>query len=85
MAKRKRRTFPHPESKAEGVLEALRSESSQAELYRRHHLIEYQLSKRKQLFLKGHFILSTYEVIHEARDRIGHFITQVYNKKCPRR
>ena len=37
MAKRKRRTFT-PEFKAEVVLEALRGESSQAELCRRHNL-----------------------------------------------
>ena len=27
--------------------------------------------------------LNAYEDIHEARARIGHFITQVYNQKCP--
>ena len=37
MAKRKRRNFT-PEFKAEVVLEALRGESSQAELCRRHNL-----------------------------------------------
>ena len=47
MAKRKRRTFT-PEFKAEVVLEALRGESSQAELCRRHNLSEDQLSKWKQ-------------------------------------
>ena len=49
MAKRKRRTFT-PEFKAEVVLEALRGESSQAELCRRHNLSEDQLSKWKHRF-----------------------------------
>ena len=47
MAKRKRRTFT-PEFKAEVVLEALRGESPQVELRRRHNLSEDQLSKWKQ-------------------------------------
>ena len=47
MAKRKRRSFT-PEFKAEVVLEALRGESSQAELCRRHNLSEDQISKWKQ-------------------------------------
>ena len=45
--KRKRRTFT-PEFKAEVVLEALRGDSSQAELCRRYNLSEDQLSKWKQ-------------------------------------
>ena len=45
MAKRTRYT---PEFKAEVVLEALSSESSQAELCRRYNLSEQQLSKWKQ-------------------------------------
>ena len=45
MAKRRRFT---PEFKAEVVLEALRGESSQAELCRRHNLSQDQLSKWKQ-------------------------------------
>ena len=45
MAKRKRRNFT-PEFKAKVVLEALRGESSQAELCRRYNLSEDQLSKR---------------------------------------
>ena len=50
MAKRKQRNFT-PEFKAKVVLEALRGESSQAELCRRHNLSEEQLSKWKgQLF-----------------------------------
>ena len=47
MAKRKRRNFT-PEFKAEVVLEALRGESSQAELCRQHNLSDEQLSKWKQ-------------------------------------
>ena len=43
----KRRNFT-PEFKAEVVLEALRGETSQAELCRRHNLSEQQLSKWKQ-------------------------------------
>ena len=52
MAKRKRRTFT-PEFKTEVVLEALRGESSQAELCRRHNLSEDQVSKWKQQFLEN--------------------------------
>ena len=51
MAKRKRRSFT-AEFKGEVVLEALRGESSQAELCRKlHNLSEDQLSKWKQQFL----------------------------------
>ena len=49
MAKRKRRTFT-PEFKSEVVLEALRGESSQAELCQRHNISEEQLSEWKQQF-----------------------------------
>ena len=52
MAKRKRRTFT-PEFKAKVVLEALRGESSQAELCRRHNLSEDQVSTWKQQFLEN--------------------------------
>ena len=52
MAKRKRRTFT-AEFKTEVVLEALRGESSQAELCRRHNLSEDQVSKWKQQFLEN--------------------------------
>ncbi len=52
MAKRKRRTFTAA-FKTEVVLEALRGESSQAELCRRHNLSEDQLSKWKQQFLEN--------------------------------
>ena len=51
MAKRKRRNFTL-EFKAEVVLEALRGETSQAELCRRHNLSEDQLSKWSSSFLK---------------------------------
>ena len=52
MAKRKRRTFT-PEFKTEVVLEALRGESSQAELCRRHNLSEDQVSTWKRQFLEN--------------------------------
>ena len=52
MAKRKRRTFS-PEFKAEVVLEALRGESSEAELCQRYNLSEEQLSKWKQQLLEN--------------------------------
>ena len=52
MAKRKQRNFT-PEFKAKVVLEALRGESSQAELCRRHNLSEDQLSKWKQQFVEN--------------------------------
>ena len=52
MAKRERRTFI-PELKTEVVLEALRGESSQAELYRCHSLSEEQLSIWKRQLLKN--------------------------------
>ena len=52
MAKRKRRTFT-PEFKTEVVLEALRGETSQAEVCRRHNISEDQLSKWKQQFLEN--------------------------------
>jgi len=49
MAKRRRFT---PEFKAEVVLEALRGETSQAEVCRRHNLSQDQLSKWKQQVLR---------------------------------
>ena len=52
MAKRKRRNFT-PEFKAKVVLEALRGESSQAELCQRHNLSEEQLSEWKQQFVEN--------------------------------
>ena len=48
----KRRNFT-PEFKAEVVLEALRGETSQAELCRRHNLSEQQLSKWKQQVIEN--------------------------------
>ena len=52
MAKRKRRTFT-AEFKAKVVLEALRGETSQAELCRRYNLSEDQVSEWKQQFLEN--------------------------------
>ena len=52
MPKRKRRNFT-PEFKAEVVLEALRGETSQAELCRRHNISKDQLSKWKQQLLEN--------------------------------
>ena len=52
MAKRKRRNFT-PEFKAEVVLEALRGESSQAEVCRRYNLSDEQLSKWKRQLLEN--------------------------------
>ena len=52
MAKRKRRNFT-PEFKAEVVLEALRGETSQAELCRRYNLSEEQLSTWKRELLEN--------------------------------
>ena len=52
MAKRKRRNFT-PEFKAEVVLETLSSESSQAEVCRRHNLSDEQLSKWKRQLLEN--------------------------------
>ena len=52
MAKRKRRRFT-PEFKAKVVLEALRGESSQAELCQRHNISEEQLSEWKQQFVEN--------------------------------
>ena len=52
MTKRKRETFT-PEFKAKVVLEALRSEGSQADLCRRHNLSEDQLSTWKQQLLEN--------------------------------
>ena len=52
MAKRKRRKFT-PEFKAKVVLEALRGESSQAEVCRRHNLSKEQVSEWKQQFVEN--------------------------------
>ncbi|MCY4567720.1 MAG: transposase [Candidatus Poribacteria bacterium] len=73
MAKRKRRTFT-PEFKGKVVLEALRGETSQAELCRRHNLSEDQLSKWKQQVIENVDALftSTDKHTHEAAERIAH-------------
>ena len=73
MAKRKRRTFT-PEFKTEVVLEALRGETSQAELCRRHNLSEDQLSKWKQQFLENavSVFAPTDQQSNEAAEHIAH-------------
>ena len=73
MAKRKRITFT-PEFKAEVVLEALRGESSQAELCRCHHLSEDQVSKWKQQFLENTATLfeSDDKGSQDVAERIAH-------------
>ena len=73
MAKRKRRTFT-PEFKTEVVLEALRGESSQAELCRRHNLSEDQISKWKQQLLENavSVFAPTDQQSSEAAERIAH-------------
>ena len=73
MAKRKRRNFT-AESKTEVVLEALRGESSQAELCRRHNLSEDQVSKWKQQFLENavSVFAGTDQQSSEAAERIAH-------------
>ena len=71
--KRKRRRFT-PEFKAKVVLEALRGESSQTELCRRHNLSEDQLSKWKQQFLENAASLfkSSDKPSKNATERIAH-------------
>ena len=73
MAKRKRRRFT-PEFKAEVVLEALRGESSQAELCRCHNLSEDQLSKWKQQVVENVASLfeSSDKASENAAERIAH-------------
>ena len=72
MAKRKRRNFT-PEFKTEVVLEALRGESSQAELCRRHNLSEDQLSKWKQQFLENAVsVFTTDQQSSKDAERIAH-------------
>ena len=74
MAKRKRRNFtPEFEFKAKVVLEALRSEGSQAELCRHHNLSEDQLSKWKQQLVENASTLftSTGKQSGEAAERIA--------------
>ena len=69
----KRRNFT-PEFKAEVVLEALRGESSQAELCRRHNLSEQQLSKWKQQVVENVATLfaSTDQQSSKNAERIAH-------------
>ena len=71
MAKRRRFTA---EFKASVVLEALRGESSQAEVCRRHNLSEDQLSKWKQQSLENAATVfaSTDKQSSEAAERIAH-------------
>ena len=78
MAKRKRRTFT-PAFKAKVVLEALRGETSQAELCRRHNLNENQLSKWKQQFLENAVTLfeSGDKGSQDAAERIAHLEQRV--------
>ena len=69
----KRRTFT-PDFKAKVVLEALRGETSQAELCRRYNLSEQQLSKWKQQVVENVATLfaSTDQQSSEAAERITH-------------
>ena len=71
MAKRRRFTA---EFKAELVLEALRGESSQAEVCRRHNLSEDQLSKWKHQFVENAASLfeSNDKVSEDTAERIAH-------------
>ena len=73
MAKRKRRHFT-PEFKAEVVLEALRGETSQVELCRRHNLSEEQLSTWKRQILENAASLfeSSDKLSKAATERIAH-------------
>ena len=61
----------------------------------RHHRVEISVARRGCPWENGYaerlirtlkeeeIHLNDYENIYEARDRIGHFITQVYNQKRP--
>ena len=71
MAKRRRFTA---EFKAKVVLEALSGESSQAELCRRHHLSEEQLSKWKHQFVENAASLfeSRDKASEDTAERIAH-------------
>ena len=73
MAKRKRRHFT-PEFKAKVVLEALRGESSQAEVCRRYNLSEEQLSTWKRQLLENAASLfeSGDKGSQDAAERIAH-------------
>ncbi len=72
MAKRKRRNFT-PEFKAEVVLEALSSESSQAELCRWHNLSADQLSKWK------HQLLENAATLFESTDKQSDDAIELWN------
>ena len=62
-----------PEFKAEVVLEAPHSETSQAELCRRHNLREDQLSKWKQQFLENAAtVFASDKQFSEAAEQIAH-------------
>ena len=78
MPKRKRRKFT-PEFKAEVVLEALRVETSQAELCRRYNISEDQLSKWKQQLLENAVTLfeSGDKGSQDAAERIAHLEQRV--------
>ena len=71
MAKRRNFTL---EFKAEVVLEALRGETSQAELCRRYNLSEQQFSKWKQQVIENvaSVFASTDQQSSEAAERIAH-------------
>ena len=71
MAKRRRFTA---EFKAKVVLEALSGESSQAEVCRRHHLSEEQLSKWKHQFVENAASLfeSRDKSSEDTAERIAH-------------
>ena len=73
MAKRKGRNFTL-KFKAKVVLEALRGETSQAELCRRHNLSEDQVSKWKQQLLENAASLfgSRDKVSEDAAERIAY-------------
>ena len=69
MTKRKRRTFT-PEFKAKVVLEALRGETSQAELCQRYNLSEEQLSTWKQQ------VVENAPSLFESRDKVSKETTE---------
>ncbi|MXV83815.1 transposase [Candidatus Poribacteria bacterium] len=75
---RKRRKFI-PEFKAKVVLEALRKETSHAELCQRYNLSEDQLSKWKRQLLENAETLfqSTQKPPKEEQQRIAHLEKQV--------
>ena len=93
MAKRKRRNFT-PAFKAEVVLEALTSESSQAELCRRHNLSEDPLSKWERQLLENAEPLfeppdkqtdEATERIAQLEKLVGRLTLALYMEKKPRR